>query len=170
MKNFDDTIGAWCKKRNISYTRYCDDLTFSADIPLYNVYLKVKDMLLKRGFELNEDKTKFITNSSSQRVTGLTVNEKVSIPRDYKRKLRQDIYYALKFGLADSVIKTGKKAFIKNGVVDREAYYNHLKGKILYILQVEPENKWFADSIEKLYNKYLEEEITYRLTKKVEEE
>ena len=155
MKNFDDIIGAWCKKRNISYTRYCDDLTFSADIPLYNVYLKVKDMLLKRGFEVNEEKTKFITNSSSQRVTGLTVNEKVSIPRDYKRKLRQDIYYALKFGLADSAIRTGKNEFIKNGVLDREAYYKHLKGKALYVLQAEPNNKWFADSIEKLYDKYL---------------
>ena len=155
MKNFDDIIGAWCKKRNIAYTRYCDDLTFSADTPLYNVYVKVKDMLEKRGFEINEDKTKFVTNSSSQRVTGLTVNEKVSIPREYKRKLRQDIYYALKFGLADSVVKTEKNEFIKNGVVDREAYYNHLKGKALYVLQVEPENKWFAEAVEKLYDKYL---------------
>ena len=155
MKNFDDIIGAWCKKRNIVYTRYCDDLTFSANVPLYNVYVKVKDMLLKRGFEINEDKTKFITNSTSQRVTGLTVNEKVSIPREYKRKLRQDIYYALKFGLADSVVKTEKNEFIKNGVVDREAYYNHLKGKALYVLQVEPENKWFAEAVEKLYDKYL---------------
>ena len=72
------------------------------------MYLKVKDMLLKWGFEVNEDKTKFITNSSSQRVTGLTVNEKVSIPKEYKRQLRQEVYYAIKYGLADSIIKDNK--------------------------------------------------------------
>ena len=154
MKNFDDIIGAWCKKRNISYTRYCDDLTFSADIPLYNVYLKVKDMLLKRGFELNEDKTKFITNSSSQRVTGLTVNEKVSIPKEYKRQLRQEVYYAIKYGLADSIIKGNKTRYINHGVPNIHSYFSHLKGKMFYVLQIEPENKWFKGATQMLSDKY----------------
>lgn len=157
MKNFDDIIGAWCKKRNISYTRYCDDLTFSADIPLYNVYLKVKDMLLKRGFDLNEDKTKFITNSSSQRVTGLTVNEKVSIPRDYKKELRQEVYYAIKYGLADSIIKGNKTEYIKRGVPNIHSYFSHLKGKMFYVLQIEPNNAWFSKATEQLSNKYFYE-------------
>lgn len=65
MKNFDDIIGNWCKEKNITYTRYCDDLTFSADTQLYGVYLKVKDMLERRGFEVNESKTKFISNSAT---------------------------------------------------------------------------------------------------------
>ena len=157
MKNFDDIIGAWCKKRNIAYTRYCDDLTFSADIPLYNVYLKVKDMLLKRGFEVNEDKTKFITNSSSQRVTGLTVNEKVSIPRDYKKELRQEVYYAIKYGLADSIIKGNKTRYINHGEPNIHSYFSHLKGKMFYVLQIEPENKWFKGATQMLSDKYLYE-------------
>ena len=157
MKNFDDIIGAWCKKRNISYTRYCDDLTFSADIPLYNVYLKVKDMLLKRGFELNEDKTKFITNSSSQRVTGLTVNEKVSIPRDYKKELRQEVYYAIEYGLADSIIKGNKARYINHGEPNIHSYFSHLKGKMFYVLQIEPGNKWFKGATQMLSDKYSHE-------------
>ena len=157
MKNFDDIIGAWCKKRNISYTRYCDDLTFSADIPLYNVYLKVKDMLLKRGFELNEDKTKFITNSSSQRVTGLTVNEKVSIPHDYKKELRQEVYYAIKYGLADSILKGKKNEYINRGRLNIHSYFSHLKGKMFYVLQIEPENKWFKGATQMLSDKYSHE-------------
>lgn len=155
MKNFDDIIGDWCKNRNISYTRYCDDLTFSSDFPLYNVYHKVCEMLEWRGFEVNESKTKFITNASSQRVTGLTVNEKVSIPSEYKRQLRQELYYVLKFGFG-SGIRTGKKEYInKYGALDVQRYYNHLNGKLNYILQIEPENKWFLEAREKLKQKYI---------------
>ena len=158
MKNFDDIIGDWCKERGIAYTRYCDDLTFSANVPLYNVYLKTKEMLESRGFEINESKTKFITNSSSQRVTGLTVNEKVSIPKEYKRQLRQEVYYAIKYGLADSIIRTNKTEYIRCGVPDICSYFDHLQGKIIYVLSIEPENKWFADAIDNLEAKYYNEE------------
>ena len=150
MKSFDDAIGYWCKKRNITYTRYCDDLTFSADVPLYNLYLKVSEMLGSRGFEVNKSKTKFITNSSAQRVTGLTVNEKVAIPRDYKAELRQDVYYALKFGIADSIIRENKTEYMENGVANISGYYNHLKGKIVYVLGIEKENQWFKEAQQKL--------------------
>lgn len=157
MKNFDDIIGNWCKERNITYTRYCDDLTFSADKPLYNVYIKVKDMLEKRGFEINQSKTKFITNASSQRVTGLTVNEKVSIPSEYKRSLRQEVYYVLKFGLPDAILKGKRHDFMKNDKLRITSYYNHLKGKINYVLQIEPQNNWFVEALKRLDVIYFEE-------------
>ena len=114
-------------------------------------------MLLKRGFELNEDKTKVITNFSSQRVTGLTVNEKVSIPRDYKKELRQEVYYAIKYGLADSIIKGNKTRYINHGAPNVHSYFSHLKGKMFYVLQIEPENKWFKGATQMLSDKYLYE-------------
>ena len=155
MKSFDDAIGHWCKKRGITYTRYCDDLTFSADIPLYSVYLKVSEMLARRGFEVNKSKTKFVTNTAAQMVTGLTVNEKVSIPRDYKATLRQEVYYALKFGIADSILKGNKTEYIKDGIADVRAYYNHLKGKMIYVLGIESDNRWFKEAKDRLEAKFL---------------
>ena len=143
MKTFDEQLGKWCKDHGITYTRYCDDMTFSANVPLYNLSCKVEDMLRRWGFEANTNKTHFIQNTSSQIVTGLVVNEKVSIPRDYKRDLRQEIYYAIKFGLRDSIINGKKDLFIHNGNVDTEGYFNHLMGKLKYVLQIEPKNEWF---------------------------
>lgn len=155
MKNFDDILGNWCKDRNIYYTRYCDDLTFSADIPIFDsVESKVCAMLCRWGFEVNESKTKYITNASCQKVTGLTVNEKVSIPSEYKRKLRQEVYYAIKFGIADSIVKTRNMDYWKTEIADAEGYYEHLRGKINYILQIEPQNKWFSKALVKLQEKY----------------
>lgn len=42
MRNFDTNMARWCQRRGIAYTRYCDDLTFSADHPLFAVYSKAK--------------------------------------------------------------------------------------------------------------------------------
>ena len=47
MRRFDDQIGRWCNQRQITYTRYCDDMTFSSDRPLYGVYQKVKKCCLR---------------------------------------------------------------------------------------------------------------------------
>ena len=135
----------WCKAHGITYTRYCDDLTFSGDRPLYTAYLKAKGMLEERGFEINEAKTHFITSSKQQTVTGLTVNQKVSVPAEYKRRLRQEIYYSLKFGFADAVIHQQHTDFLKKerpGV----SYCHHLLGKVNYVLSIEPENLWFRNA------------------------
>ena len=65
------------------------------------------------GFELNEAKTHFISNADRQTVTGLVVNEKLSIPSSYKRNLRQEIYYTLKFGIEDSIVHGNRLNFSK---------------------------------------------------------
>lgn len=161
MKNFDNSIGSWCEKRGISYTRYCDDLTFSSDKPLYNVFVKVKKMLENMGFTINDKKTHFVTNSDRQTVTGLTVNEKVGISKDYKRNLRQEIYYIFRFGPADSLLHTGRGEYLKNGRLNVLKYLDVIQGKINFVLSVEPDNEYFVTALEKIKDlrpKYLYEE------------
>ena len=151
MRRFDDQIGLWCSQRQITYTRYCDDMTFSSDRPLYGAYQKVKKMLFEMGFELNESKTHFISNADRQTVTGLVVNEKLSIPGSYKRNLRQEIYYTLKFGIEDSIVHGNRLNFLGDGQPIRcPTYMTHLIGSVQYVLQIEPENRWFLNAKQKL--------------------
>ena len=151
MYRFDNYIGRWCSQRQIAYTRYCDDMTFSSDRPLYGVYQKVKKMLFEMGFELNEAKTHFISNADRQTVTGLVVNEKLSIPSSYKRNLRQEIYYTLKFGIEDSIVHGNRLNFLEDGQPIRcPTYMTHLIGSVQYVLQIEPENRWFLNAKQKL--------------------
>lgn len=147
MKRFDDFIGEWCKKQGISYTRYCDDMTFSSDKPLYHVYKKVSTMLADMGLEINEKKTHFIASSSRQVVTGLTVNNKVSVPKDTRKQLRQELYYVMKFGIRDAMLHSDKKDFFVDGKPDTDRYRDYLIGKISFILQADPENKWFKSAM-----------------------
>ncbi len=150
MRQFDNRLGIWCEKHDIAYTRYCDDLTFSANVPLFAVYQKAKAMLEEMGFEVNEKKTHFVKNTNRQTVTGLVVNQKVAVSADYKRALRQELYFAAKFGLADSILHSQKTDFMRDGKPDIDRYYHHLCGKTNFLLSVEPQNTWFSKALRRL--------------------
>ena len=67
---------------------------------------------------------------------------------------RQEIYYVLKFGFENAILEGRKRDYIEYNVAEIQRYYNHLTGKLNYVLQIEPENKWFLEAKEKLTYKY----------------
>ena len=136
MKEFDEVLGKWCIEKNISYTRYSDDMTFSGNFIPKEVIMKVRKMLNTLGLELNNDKIHIIHKSNSQNVTGLVVNEKVQTNIKYRKEIRKEIYYINKFGL-DSHLK---KCNIN---IDKYKYLNILYGRINYVLQINKSDKEF---------------------------
>lgn len=153
MKHFDDTMGVWCENNRINYTRYCDDITFSSDKPLYHAYSKACSLLKKMGFKPNERKTHFVANTRRQTVTGLTVNQKVSVPTEYKRRLRQKLYYFFKYDTDDFGYK--------NSQISYAGYLHSLLGQAGYVLSIEPSNRYFEDAKHKLLDILYETEIFY---------
>ena len=136
MKEFDEELGNWCNLRNISYTRYSDDMTFSGAFYPSELITKVRKMLYKLGLELNNDKIHIVYKSSSQNVTGIVVNEKMQVNVKYRNKIRQEIYYIKKFGLSSHL----KKCDIN---IDSKRYLNILYGRVLYVLQINENDKEF---------------------------
>ena len=139
LYEFDELIGQWCRERDITYTRYCDDMTFSGDFDPAEVIRFVRLELKKLGFLLNEQKTRIQRPGQQQSVTGIVVNEKISIPADYRRKLRQELYYCRKFGIQEHLQKIGLE-------IPEEMYRMRLLGKINYVLQVHPDDKDMLDA------------------------
>lgn len=136
MKEFDEELGNWCNLRNISYTRYSDDMTFSGAFNPSELITKVRKMLYKLELELNNDKIHIVYKSSSQNVTGIVVNEKMQVNVKYRNKIRQEIYYIKKFGLSSHL----KKCDIN---IDSKRYLNILYGRVLYVLQINENDKEF---------------------------
>lgn len=145
MYDFDETVGAFCNEKNIAYTRYCDDMTFSGDFDEKEIISFVKNVLFKFGLHLNNRKTAVVPATKRQCVTGIVVNEKMNITKDYRKKVRQEVYYIRKFGL-DGCLNN-------MGISDKERYLSSLKGRIAFVLQTIPNNcefieyKNFLDSI-----------------------
>lgn len=138
MKEFDETIGFWCEERNISYTRYSDDMTFSGAFDIKEVVALVKKELSKYHFNLNKKKIVVIKKNNRQMVTGIVVNEKTQISKNTRDKIRQEIYYIKKYG-----IKNHLK--YKNLDIPINKYLNKLYGRILYVLQINNNDSEFIN-------------------------
>jgi len=74
---------------SIVYTRYADDMTFSSANLISAAFRgDVVYAIENHGFALNPTKTRLMGPAVRREVTGLTVNEKVTIARHKRRKMR----------------------------------------------------------------------------------
>lgn len=81
------------RRNRLDYTRYADDLTFSTNdhsfLERYDTFLReVSDEIRKAGFSVNEKKTRLQFRDSRQEVTGLIVNKKLHVSRNFYRETR----------------------------------------------------------------------------------
>ena len=133
MRDFDQAVGRWCATRQIAYTRYCDDMTFSGEFDPRTVKAVVKSELRKLGLFLNGQKTVVLSSGQRKSVTGIVVNEKPNVSAAYRRKLRQELYYCRKYGIENHMRKSGM-------VISKDDYTAQLLGKVNYVLSVVPDN------------------------------
>lgn len=132
MVKFDYKISKYCIENKIRYTRYADDLTFSGDFSIAKLLNLLDYELTLLGLKRNDKKFKVMRKGTSQKVTGIVVNEKIQLPREYRMKIRQEIYYITKYGLDNHL------SHIKES---RIHYLEHLLGKINYALFVNPNDE-----------------------------
>lgn len=131
LRDFDRTVGSWCAQRDIAYTRYCDDLTFSGSFDAGELQAFVQAELRRQGFFLNPRKTRLLPAGGRQIVTGLTVNQHPAVPPRLRRELRQELYYCRRYGVAEHLARTGRD-------LSPRAYLQSLLGRVSYVLQIEP--------------------------------
>jgi retron-type reverse transcriptase len=138
-----------CRKLSVVYSRYADDLYFSTNKSkiLADLLSELRNDFKKRKhpcLSLNENKTVFTSRKHKRLVTGLvlTTENKVSIGRIKKRRIKSMIYN-----------------FKKNKLTDDDASY--LRGYIAFINAVEPKfvetlrHKYGSETMEAIMRKPL---------------
>lgn len=105
MFDFDVKMDRYCSRRNISYTRYADDISFSTNEKGILFHLpKHVDALLQKEFGsailVNRNKTVFSSRKHNRHVTGVVLNNEghISLGRSRKRMISSLVH---KFQLGD---------------------------------------------------------------------
>lgn len=132
FKGADNRIANYCKSNSIRYTRYADDLTFSGAFSAGNLIVHVTRELKVLELRLKESKTRLMLGHERQEVTGIVVNKILQVPRQYRRNLRQAIYYIDKYGLMNHLDKLGEQ---------RANYISHLLGQANFVLFINPSDR-----------------------------
>ena len=93
MNKIDSDIFNCSCCRNIKYSRYFDDITFSCNKTIPDIFLKkIEKILTRKGFRLNPKKTEFFKPSDTKKVLGLILEgNDINISQDYLNKVITDI-------------------------------------------------------------------------------
>lgn len=148
LSSFDELVGEFCHWNGITYTRYCDDMTFSSEseFDAKALICFVSDQLKFNHYRPNTRKTRVFRKGSRHVVTGIVVNnEKLRVPSEYKHNLRQDLYYVKKFGVTSHLERKNLDGFgsVFSSVDKRheESYINMLIGRAAFACGVDPEDR-----------------------------
>ncbi|MFX0195473.1 MAG: retron St85 family RNA-directed DNA polymerase [Candidatus Hodarchaeota archaeon] len=121
----DHRISGYVGKRNVTYTRYADDMTFSSlnHKRLVGVKSRVTDILHSEAFKLNEAKTRLLGPRRQRKVTGIIISEgSLGVGRKRKRIIRATIHRLVKENLSS---------------IEDERLCNHINGWLSYMKTVD---------------------------------
>lgn len=119
--------GLW-EKHGFTYTRYADDLAFSSeeeDVRVGNLISATYEIIKDEGLYPNLSKTKVLRKGNRKVVTGIVVNEKLNLKREWIRTLRAEIHNYQQTGIPDG----------PEGIEARQ----QLEGKLAYLKMIRPE-------------------------------
>lgn len=107
----DIRLNRLTKRHRCSYSRYADDLTISTATKHFPSSIatkhasswvlsdKLRHIVFASGYELNHKKTRMQYYWSRQDATGLVVNKKVNVRRDYVKRTRARCHHLFETGL-----------------------------------------------------------------------
>ena len=155
----DRAINKCLNEKDIIYTRYADDITFSCNKARFDdVFLKkLNEIIISEGFLINEKKTRVQNKTVRQEVTGVTVNEKLNLQQDYIRNVRAMLHNWEKYGYENANAKFAKfypreKGFMRNKVIP--PLESVVSGKIMFLGMVRGKEdvlyKKYNDQLKKL--------------------
>lgn len=142
--SLDIKLASLAKKYSCIYSRYADDMTFSTRKSVfpyklmrlrgkkkYFVGKKLRNKIEKSGFSINEAKTRIQFKDSRQDVTGLIVNQKPNVKKEYWRTVKSQCHRLFRTGV-----------FIKKTTDgDIEGNINELEGQLNFIDQIDRFNR-----------------------------
>ena len=130
-RSLDGDLAAMAERFQCVYTRYADDISISSETALPQLPVQLERILAAHGFSVNRGKCRLYGPGQPKHITGLVVQDRVRVPKAFKRKLRQEIHYCRTLGVTPHLENTEPARSIH--------YREHLYGKAYFVKMVEPE-------------------------------
>ena len=128
-QRLDRKVSKFCIDNKIKYTRYADDLSFSSNWNIFKPTFigEIEELINSENFELNKKKTRVKSFMQRQEVTGLVVNSKLNVKREYLQKVRAMLNNWEKGGLNFAILRFRiHQPLNKRGFDFREVLLGHL--------------------------------------------
>lgn len=169
----DSQLKALSKEFGAFYTRYADDITISSNSSKFpeeiasfhvederrvaQVGDRLREVVEGNGFSIKKQKTRLLTKSDRQIVTGLVVNRHPNVPRKYIRNLRGALHAwrAHGYAAAQAEFDARSQSTVRSG----KTLERVLKGRIQYVGQIRGFEDGLYKKIRDQFNELAESKI-----------
>lgn len=153
MRKFDESLSIKLADLPINYTRYADDMTFSAPRTGYlnDVRPAIIKVLREPGvpiLKLNDEKTVLATTKFRRSVTGLVLanDGRVTLGRGMKRSVRAQVHHALTGKMSSEGIEALSGTLAHINSVDQEFFSvlcrKYGKDRVVSIMRTIPKKRY----------------------------
>lgn len=138
-QRLDRKLMKLANRSKANYSRYADDITFSSYKEVFDENFKsaVLKILDEENFKANPKKERLQGRRMRQEVTGIVVNEKSNVKRDYIKDIRYWLRTWKTFGAEKTQNDFARRYKTKKGALRYQGkvppFQNYLFGKILYL-------------------------------------
>lgn len=125
MYRFDVMVLNYCRKNDLKYSRYADDIYLSANSYIDAPHIDFLSTTLRDfGFQINEKKTYFSSTKYRRKVTGLIIgtDSSVTVGSEKRKLIKKLVYDKLVHNEGDGDSILGYLAFLKD--IEPHTYNN----------------------------------------------
>lgn len=144
----DTNLSEYCIRKDIRYSRYADDMTFSLTKGRIEdeEILKIRQIILDNGFTINEKKFKIKRRPKRLMVTGVKINDRLNVKRTYLKNVK-------------AILHQWENGYSKKSKINS----NSLRGKIEFIGMVRGKDDYIYQTyLNKFYHLKDRDEKTTR--------
>ena len=116
-QRLDRKLYKLAKQNSANYTRYADDITFSSNRPIFTIEFKneINKIVKEENYAINLSKERLQDKIVRQEVTGVIVNQKLNVTRQYIRELDLRLKIWKKYGYSEANSKFEEQYRNSNG-------------------------------------------------------
>lgn len=157
-QKLDRRLMGLAKRFGVAYSRYADDITFSAYKNEFGdeFQTELQKIIEGQGFTINQAKTRLEKASYRQHVTGLVVNEKVNVSRKYIREIRSMLHHWEISGLKAAEAYFQKNISSNYEQAKKTDFISVLQGRLAFMKLVKGENDLLYKKYQSIFMELLE--------------
>lgn len=156
--SLDHQLAGLARRFGLTYTRYADDITFSSMHHVYHAdgefISELHRIIQRQGFTINDKKTRLQKRGTRQEVTGLVVNQRANVTKQYMADLRNLFYMWERYGYTLAFHKW-REHYRKHGPAHSHpvSMFKVIYGKLTYLRMIRGKDDIVVRSLFKRYKK-----------------
>jgi RNA-directed DNA polymerase len=150
----DNALISFCRAHKLTYTRYADDISMSTNLPEFPLAVatvepsklitlsdRLKDIFAANGFSVNFDKVRLSSGNVKKMVTGLVVNDHVTVNKIYVKKIKAMLHAWKKFGYVAASDTYFSKFSRATAAAGEKSFRQVVGGKIEFVRHIREDHE-----------------------------